>query len=178
MFLQDIDAVLKLADHRGPMAALTPIFRHYGQTLLSLCVSDINKDLVLSAEGCIPLLVDSLLLDPEHPRREQPDFDAVAPAVQQDFAEAIAQLAMFGPGREKLVQVRTTNSPTVLSLSLYIYKVINSMYVPCDVCLGEEWFCCMRVVEDTVPCVFVHRIRAWPRRCGRSLLRAGQPKRD
>ena len=36
--------------------------------LLSLCVSDRNKALLLTCEVFIPLLVDSLLLDPAHPR--------------------------------------------------------------------------------------------------------------
>jgi hypothetical protein len=58
----------------------------------------------LNVEGFIPMMVDSLLLDLEHPRRAQPDFDVVAPPVQQDFAEAIAQVAMFTRGREALLQ--------------------------------------------------------------------------
>jgi len=40
----------------------------YGQAILSLCVSDRNKALLLTCEVFIPLLVDSLLLDPAHPR--------------------------------------------------------------------------------------------------------------
>ena len=45
--------------------------------------SDLNKELLLSVDDFIPLLVDSLLLDPDHPRRAAPDFDAVAPLVQR-----------------------------------------------------------------------------------------------
>eukprot|EP01046_Picozoa_sp_COSAG06_P055852 COSAG06_NODE_10389_length_1689_cov_3.245912_2_plen_68_part_01 len=39
----------------------------YGQAILSLCVSDRNKALLLTCEVFIPLLVDSLLLDPALP---------------------------------------------------------------------------------------------------------------
>ena len=48
--------------------------------------------------------MDSLLIDPEHPRRGQPDFEAIAPHVQRDYAEAIAQLVMFPPGKEACLQ--------------------------------------------------------------------------
>ena len=41
-----------------------------GQAILNLCVSDQNKELLLNAEGFIPMMVDSLLLDPEHPRMD------------------------------------------------------------------------------------------------------------
>ena len=51
------------------------------------CCCSVNKDLLLNAEGFIPLLVDSLLLDEDHPRRQPgmavPDFDTVAPSVQR-----------------------------------------------------------------------------------------------
>ena len=110
----------------------------YGQPILNLCVSDTNKELLLGAEGVIPLLVDSLLLDPQHPRKDnvaifgETNWEAAKGPVQrvssplglrasrapcvhhltrdvlcalaQDFAEAIAQLAMFPPGREALLQ--------------------------------------------------------------------------
>ena len=74
--------------------------------MLNLCVSDLNKSLLLNADGFIPLLLDSLLLDPKHPRRSDAntDFDAVCGPVQRDYAEAIAQLSMFPPGREALLR--------------------------------------------------------------------------
>ena len=80
---QDIDKTVQVTDHRYPFAP--PLSRWSGRGILSLCVSDINKQLLLNAEGFIPLLVDSLLLDPEHPRRSdgKSDFDTVAPLVQQ-----------------------------------------------------------------------------------------------
>ena len=49
----------------------------------------------------------SLLLDTDHPRRAQADFDTVAPPIQCDFAEALAQLAMYPPGRAALLQEET-----------------------------------------------------------------------
>ena len=65
---QDIDKIVHVADHRGAMAALYTMKSDYGQAILSLCVSDRNKALLLTCEVFIPLLVDSLLLDPAHPR--------------------------------------------------------------------------------------------------------------
>jgi hypothetical protein len=103
---QDIDkVVLVTASHRGPaMVAFFPLTVGYGKTILSLSVSDLNKKLLLNSEGFIPMMVDNLFTNPENPRRAQPDFDVVAPPVQQDFAEAIAQVAMFPPGRAALLQ--------------------------------------------------------------------------
>jgi len=43
----------------------------------------INKALLLRADNFIPTLVDNLLLSPEHPRRTQAVFDAVAPPIQR-----------------------------------------------------------------------------------------------
>jgi len=64
-----------------------------------------------NAEGFIPLLVELLLLDPDnHPRRPQPDFNDIAPAVQRNISEAIAQLAVYPPGREALLQDPTVTS--------------------------------------------------------------------
>eukprot|EP01051_Picozoa_sp_SAG22_P020420 SAG22_NODE_4123_length_1377_cov_1.038341_1_plen_95_part_10 len=80
----------------------------HGEALLSLCVSDTNKELLLATEGLVRVLVDSLLLDPEHPRKSKAsmqgttDWEGAKGPVQRDFAEAIAQLAMFPPGREAL----------------------------------------------------------------------------
>ena len=67
---QDIEKIVEVAGHRGVVASLFPMLPTHGQAILSLCVSDINKELLLNAEGFIPLLVDSLLLDPQHPRQE------------------------------------------------------------------------------------------------------------
>jgi hypothetical protein len=67
---QDIEKIVEVAGHRGVVASLFPMLPTHGQAILSLCVSDINKELLLNAEGFISLLVDSLLLDPQHPRQK------------------------------------------------------------------------------------------------------------
>jgi hypothetical protein len=107
---QDIDKVVEAAGHRGAAATWYPMAATHGQAILSLCVSDINKNLLLASEHFLTLAVDSLLLDPEHPRMNNAamqgttDWEAVKAPVQRDFAEAFAQLAMYGPGREVLLQ--------------------------------------------------------------------------
>jgi hypothetical protein len=47
---QDIDIVVRMADHRGPAAAANPMLVDHGQGILILCVSDVNK-------VCCPLLL-------------------------------------------------------------------------------------------------------------------------
>ena len=68
--------------------------------LLSLCISDTAKQMLLNNAGFIPHLIDGLLLDPEHPRKDT--NDAVKTAVQRDFAECIQQIVLFPAGREAL----------------------------------------------------------------------------
>ena len=82
--------MMQMVDHRGYFASIFGMRADHGHPILALCVSDINKQLLLNSEGFIPILVDSLLLDPEHPRRDdspgagrKTDFDAVAPPVQR-----------------------------------------------------------------------------------------------
>ena len=65
-----------------------PLIPEYAKAMLNLSVSDMNKELLLACADFIPTMVDSLLLDPEHPRRAQPDFDAVAPPAQQEALPA------------------------------------------------------------------------------------------
>ena len=36
--------------------------------VLQLCVSDVNKRLLLNNKSFVPYLVDALLTDPQHPR--------------------------------------------------------------------------------------------------------------
>ena len=86
----DIDKIVQQADHRGPRVQFLSMQADHGQPILNLCVSDLNKQLLLNAEGFIPLLVDSLLLDPEHPRMdhttvggEKTDWDATKAPVQR-----------------------------------------------------------------------------------------------
>ena len=51
-------------------------------------------------DAFIPLILDGLLLDAEHPRNDTPE--AVKSEVQRDFAECIAQISLFLPGCEAL----------------------------------------------------------------------------
>ena len=86
---QDIDKLVLAADQRG-QHAIFPLLEDTAQSILSLTVSDVNKDLLLGAgPSFIPMLVDGLFLDPEHPRssgtamRGNFDFQAIAPMVQR-----------------------------------------------------------------------------------------------
>jgi hypothetical protein len=107
---RDIDKVVQTAGHRGPAAGFYPMLPTHGQSILSLCISDKNKELLLASEGFIALLVDSLLLDPEHPRQDndtitgKTDWDSAKGPVQRDFAEACAQLSLYPRGCEALLE--------------------------------------------------------------------------
>jgi hypothetical protein len=110
----DVDKILLVANLHDPIIC----FRHgngicedHARAILSLTVSDVNKDLLLNADGLLAVLVDSLLLDPEHPIRSdgRTNFEAICGPVQRDFAEALAQLAVYPPGRQVLLQ-----DPTVV----------------------------------------------------------------
>ena len=68
--------------------------------MLNLCISDSAKPMLLGSSECIPHLLDGLLLDPEHPRKDTDE--QIKSAVQRDFAECIQQLSLFGPGGEAL----------------------------------------------------------------------------
>jgi hypothetical protein len=68
--------------------------------LLSLCISDVTKQMLLNNDGFLPHLIDGLMLDPEHPRK---DTDAaIKTAVQRDFSECIQQIALLPAGCEAL----------------------------------------------------------------------------
>jgi hypothetical protein len=61
---------------------------------------DVNKQLALRSPSLIKLLLEALLLDPDHNRQGQ--SDEVKSAIQRDAAQCFMQLATFGPGREVL----------------------------------------------------------------------------
>ena len=76
----------------------------YGRAILCLTVSDANKELLLaSEERIIPTLVDSLLLDPEHPRIDNTalqgvtDWESVKGPVQQVSRRSSVSLCASGP---------------------------------------------------------------------------------
>lgn len=101
---RDIDSIVERLDHNGAFVKFMAMDATFGQALLHLSVSDINKQLLLQSENLLPVMISSLLLDPDHPRRSQSNFDEVAPSVQRDFAEVFAQLVMFEPWQEVLRQ--------------------------------------------------------------------------
>ena len=68
--------------------------------LLSLCISDTAKQMLLNNAGFIPHLIDGLMLDPEHPRKDTDE--TIKTAVQRDFAECLQQIALFPAGCEAL----------------------------------------------------------------------------
>ena len=68
--------------------------------ITNLCISDVFKQLLLNNPTFIPLLIDGLLLDPEHPHKAS--GEDVKAVVQRDFAECIQQLSLFQPGADAL----------------------------------------------------------------------------
>lgn len=104
---RDIDSILLVAAREGPIPDQYALDRVTCGAVLSLCVSDANKSMLLASDNdVIAVLTDNLLLDPNHPRRSDPktDFEAVKHVVQQDSVEAIHQLAVSAIGREALLQ--------------------------------------------------------------------------
>ena len=104
----DIEKIVQIADHRASHSIYYPMREDHGQAILSLCISDLNKELLLDVTGVIPLLVDSLLLDPEHPRMEnvtlqgKTDWEAAKGPVQRvsdsylyDSCPVVQQLLAF-----------------------------------------------------------------------------------
>jgi hypothetical protein len=110
---EDIDQVVQLADLRsermsGPSAIFFPLHEGFALSLKNLCVSDANKLLLLRADGMLRVVVDALLLDPDHPAQvAHPGFESAKVQVQRDIAEALHQLAVFPPGREALLADET-----------------------------------------------------------------------
>ena len=77
------------------------------QAVLAMSVSDEKKQMLLNSEHrYIELLLDGLLLDPDHPRRnsDQSNFVPFQHSMQQDFAEGLYQLSLFEPGLKALLR--------------------------------------------------------------------------
>ena len=68
--------------------------------------------MLLSNSGFVTHLLDGLLLDPEHPRKDTDE--TVKTAVQRDFAECIQQISLFPPGCEALKE----NEAIIQALSI------------------------------------------------------------
>ena len=54
----------------------------------------------MQCDALIPLLLDALFLDPEHPRKDMDE--ALRAGIQRDGAECLLQLALVEPGKELL----------------------------------------------------------------------------
>jgi hypothetical protein len=70
--------------------------------ILELCISDKSKPLLLANTTFIPYLINGLVLDPDHPRADLKD--EIKLWNQETHVECLAQLALFPPGRDALLQ--------------------------------------------------------------------------
>ena len=70
--------------------------------VLELCISDKIKPLLLANPKLIPYLINGLFLDPNHPRANLKD--EIKLWNQETHVECLAQLALFPPGRDALLQ--------------------------------------------------------------------------
>jgi len=84
----------------GSWGGILALVKNQCRGMLNLCISDAAKPMLLGSSECIPHLLDGLMLDPEHPRKDADE--QIKSAVQRDFAECIQQLSLFGPGGEAL----------------------------------------------------------------------------
>ena len=79
-------------------------------TVLSLCISDAHKELLLSNPGFISHCIDGLLLSVEvRPELSQP----VRASVQRNYAEVFQQLALYEPGKLALISAADTVRPAL-----------------------------------------------------------------
>ena len=77
-----------------------PVAANIGRAMLTFCISDRAKEMLLSNDGFIPHLISGLLLEPDHARKDK--GYARNSVVQRDFAECIQQISLFPPGCEAL----------------------------------------------------------------------------
>ena len=102
----DIELIVtnRLALLSGAAVAWNPeLPAFFMRPVVHLCISDANKELLVQcATELMPLLVEALLLDPEHTRQSQPEH--VKAAIQEDASECLLQLALFAQGREMLLE--------------------------------------------------------------------------
>ena len=73
---KDIDQIVTWSLNPPFQDPYAPPMSDDAQVILSLAISDLNKKLLLKAPSFISLLVNSVLLGPEHPRRANDDFEA------------------------------------------------------------------------------------------------------
>ena len=111
----DIATIVQMADPRGDLyvvvggsLTLTQAPRS-SRAIFNLCVSDANKQMLLSSDGFIRVLVDCLLLDPELPMALCLGFGDIKTSVQREYVEALEQIAVSPLGRAVLL-----SDPTVV----------------------------------------------------------------
>lgn len=92
-----LDIELMACANFGSLIALAA---NTGRGMLNLCISDCSKQMLLNNRGFIPHLVDGLLLNPEHPRKDTDQ--GIKAVIQRDFAESIQQISLFPPGCDAL----------------------------------------------------------------------------
>ena len=103
---EEMDAVLAFAvdSLRGNLVNIHSIQPMWTSVPCLACsVSDTNKDKMLRNPAWIEHLVDGLMLDPSHPRNQDdqptgPNDPITAGRVQREYAEALAQFAVYEPG--------------------------------------------------------------------------------
>lgn len=103
-FSQDsIDTTVKYTlthfsgDLKGQLPLLPP---HFFRIWVDLSISDSNKVLLIQSPDLTKMLIEGLLLAPDHNRQSQDS--AVKAQIQCDAAECFAQLAQFEPARDML----------------------------------------------------------------------------
>jgi hypothetical protein len=85
----------------GALAPFNPLLPpHFFRIWVPLTISDKNKHLLMQSPDLTKMLIEGLLLDPEHIRQSQDP--AIKAQIQCDAAECFAQLALFEPARDML----------------------------------------------------------------------------
>lgn len=89
----------------GHLAPYSELSSHWLRALQHLCISDLNKTLLCQCPKTVPLLIDLLLLDVNHCRKDvDPQIKA---AIQADATDCLLQLALCEPGQALLAQDST-----------------------------------------------------------------------
>jgi len=111
--VDDIIKIMKLVVTGELMGGAIPLTTFHCEVLRNVCVSDLHKNLVLANPDAIPHLLSGLFLDPDHPmglRAKEilgpqaiPTPGDVQAVYQQNYAEALAQLALFPAGKDALI---------------------------------------------------------------------------
>ena len=74
---------------------------YFFRAILHLCISDTNKIMLVQNENLVPLLLSSLILEPDHVRQAMSQEPKAG--IQADGTECFQQLALSERGRELLL---------------------------------------------------------------------------